>query len=67
MKATRKSGGQVDIPVRRFGVVPPPPEEELSYEIDDRPVARTIGERGAVAVWLGAVMAACIAAFVVYA
>ena len=58
----------MDIPVRRFGIAPPPPEEDPCYEVETQaPAARTIGERGAIAVWLGALIAACIAALLLYA
>jgi hypothetical protein len=68
MASTKTSGARVDIPVRRFGIAPPPPEEDLCYEVETQAsAARTIGERGAVAVWLGALTAACVAAFLLYA
>lgn len=66
MAAAKRSVGQVDIPVRRFGVAPPPPDEDLCYEVEAQHVAPTIGERGAIAVWLGALMAACVAALLLY-
>jgi hypothetical protein len=67
MACVKKSGAQVDIPVRRFGMVPPPPEPDLCYEVEiEAPGARTIGERGAIAVWMGALIAACVAAFLLY-
>jgi hypothetical protein len=67
MASVKKSGAQVDIPVRRYGMVPPPPEEDLCYEVEPQaPEVGTIAERGAIAVWLGALTAACIAAFLLY-
>lgn len=58
-------GSAVDIPVRRFGTLQPP-DEDLAYEVEADPAARTIAEYGAAAVWMAALSAACVAGLVLY-
>jgi hypothetical protein len=60
--------GTPDIPVRRYGKVPPLPEEEQVWEIESVAAAapRTIAEYGGVAVLLAALGAAALAGCVLY-
>lgn len=64
-----KSIGTAQVPVRRFGTVPPLPEEPalLEGEEEEAPRGRTIGERGALAVWMGAAVVAVVAGVLLYA
>lgn len=66
-----KSIGTAQVPVRRFGTVPPLPEEpaflEFEEEEEDVPRGRTIGERGALAVWMAAAVVAVVAGVLLYA
>jgi hypothetical protein len=57
--------GEVDIPVRRHGRVPAWAEES-TWELEAPAAPRTIGEYGAVAVLAAALLAAAIAALVLY-
>lgn len=68
-----KSIGTAQVPVRRFGTVPPLPEEPAFLEFEEEeeeekaPRGRTIGERGALAVWMGAAVVAVVAGVLLYA
>lgn len=65
-----KSIGTAQVPVRRFGTVPPLPEEPAfleGEEEEEAPRGRTIGERGALAVWMGAAVVAVVAGVLLYA
>lgn len=66
-----KSIGTAQVPVRRFGTVPPLPEEpaflEFEEEEEEAPRGRTIAERGALAVWMGAAAVAVVAGVLLYA
>ena len=76
--ATRSVGSRPDIPVRRYGTVPPFPEENESvWEIEAEERAeplrlavatapRTIAEYGGTAVLLAALSAAALAGCVLY-
>jgi hypothetical protein len=60
--------GMPAVPVRRYGQVPPPPDAVFQLEDeDDVPGTRTIGDRGARAVWAGALLAAAVAGILLYA
>ena len=54
------------IPVRRFGIIPPPPEAEWEIEPTDSHAPRTIAEYGGTAVLLAGVLAALVAGCVLY-
>jgi len=64
-----RSIGTAQVPVRRFGTVPPAPDEVLFLEgaQQEAPRASTIAERGALAVWLAALAAALVAGWLLYA
>ncbi len=65
-----KSIGTAQVPVRRFGTVPPLPEEPAFLEGEEEDeVSRggSIGERGALAVWMGAAVVAVVAGVLLYA
>ena len=62
-----QSIGTAQVPVRRFGTVPPVRGDLRSLEAAEAPPVRTIGERGALAVWLAALAAALVAGFLLYA
>lgn len=57
-----------DIPVRRYGTVPPPPEEESAWELEPARAGalRTIGDYGATAVFAAAAAAALLAGWLLY-
>jgi hypothetical protein len=60
--------GTAQVPVRRYGTVPPPPEEVPYLEAqDDEPPPRTIGERGGLAVCVGGLLAALVGGALLYA
>ena len=67
-RASVRSIGTPEIPVRRYGRVPQPPEYESVWEVEPGAAAppRTIGEYGAVAVFLAALGAAALAGCVLY-
>lgn len=55
-----------DIPVRRFGSVPPL-EDDIAYEVvQDAAAARTIAEYGSAAVWMAGLSVACLAGLALY-
>ena len=54
------------IPVRRFGIVPPPPQGEWEIEPADPDAPRTIAEYGGTAVLLAGVLAAAVAGWVLF-
>lgn len=60
-------GARARIPVRRFGAAPDAFDEELSEPQPlESPSARTIAETGAGAVWLAALLAGCVAGYLLY-
>ena len=71
--ARRRSRGRFigtpEVPVRRYGEVPRPPDGMLYLEeVDEGGAApRTIGERGARAVWAAALLAGLVAGALLYA
>ena len=60
-------GSDPPIPVRRYGIVPPPPDPEWEIERADPDAPRTIAEYGGTAVLLAGVLAALVAGVLLYA
>ena len=54
------------IPVRRYGIVPPPPQAEWEIEPADADAPRTIAAYGGTAVLLAGVLAAAVAGWVLF-
>jgi hypothetical protein len=64
----RSIGTVPGIPVRRYGSVPPPPDDEPAWEVESlsAPPPATIAEYGGRAVLLAALAAAVLAGCVLY-
>ena len=62
----RAIGGRGGIPVRRYGMVPPPPDADWEIEQGDGGAPRTIAEYGGTAVLAAGLFAAAVAGYLIY-
>ena len=64
--AAAQAIGTPDIPVRRYGTVPPLPEDERVWEIESGRAPRTIADHGGILVLLAGILAAVLGAWLLY-
>lgn len=64
--AAAQAIGSPDIPVRRYGTVPPLPDHAPAWEIEAGAEPRTIGDHGGVLVLLAGALAALLGACLLY-